>query len=147
MPTQYQGSREEIDALNAFIKLTRAAESVNLRINAHLKKHRLTVSQFGVLEALFHLGPQLSSELGDKILKSSGNMTTVIDNLENRKLVYRIRRPEDRRCIDVHLTDEGQKLIEAILPAHIAGVVKTFQVLSSAELGQLGALCKKVGIQ
>ena len=52
-------------------------------------EYDLTAPQFGVLEALYHLGPLCQKDLAAKILKSSGNMTMVIDNLEKRDLVRR----------------------------------------------------------
>jgi MarR family 2-MHQ and catechol resistance regulon transcriptional repressor len=147
MPTHFQGSEEERRALNAYIKLTRAAEAVNDCVNAHLREYKLTVSQFGVLEAIYHLGPMQTGELGHKILKSSGNMTLVIDNLEKRGLVQRQQREDDRRCIDIHLTAEGERLIEEIMPQHVAGVVKTFSLLTPDEQNQLGTLCRRMGLQ
>ena len=147
MATHYRGSPTEARALDAFIKLTRAAESVNAYVNAHLRDYGLTVSQFGVLEALYHLGPLQTGELGEKILKSSGNMTLVIDNLEKRGLVRRQRQVGDRRCIDVNLTAEGEALVKRILPKHVEGVVNVFAVLSSSEQDQLGALCRRLGLQ
>jgi MarR family 2-MHQ and catechol resistance regulon transcriptional repressor len=147
MPTPYRGSRQEQRALNAFIKLTRAAEAVNDCVNAHLRDYKLTVSQFGVLEVIYHLGPLQTGELGQKILKSSGNMTLVIDNLEKRGLVQRQQREDDRRCIDIHLTAAGEKLIEEILPQHVAGIVETFSILSPAEQDRLDRLCRRLGRQ
>ena len=81
MSTHYQGTSEERRALDLYIKLSRAAESVNQRVNRHLQEVNLTVSQFGVLEALYHLGPMTPGVLCDKILRSTGNLTLVIDNL------------------------------------------------------------------
>ena len=147
MPTHYQGSTEEISALDAFIKLTRAAEAVNVQVNAHLRDYKLTVSQFGVLEALYHLGPMQISELGEKILKSSGNMTLVIDNLEKRELVRRLQCHDDRRCTHIHLTSEGEHLLRLVLSDHVRGVVHTFSVLSPQEQDQLGSLCRKLGLR
>jgi MarR family 2-MHQ and catechol resistance regulon transcriptional repressor len=147
MPIHYQGTQEEKRALDAFVKLIRAAESIGLRINAHLYNYNLTVSQFGVLEALFHLGPMQLSELGSKILKSSGNMTTVIDNLEKRDLVTRQRRDDDRRCIDIHLTDSGRALVAEIMPGHVQGVVDAFAVLTPVEQIRLATVCRKLGLQ
>lgn len=147
MPTHFHGTEEERTALNAFIKLTRAAESASVRINADLNRNNLTVSQFGVIEALYHLGPLQPGELAAKILKSSGNMTTVIDNLEKRGLVHRQRRDDDRRKVDILLSDEGKRVVGEILPDHVAGVVATFKVLSEEEQLQLQALCKKLGCQ
>ena len=105
MGTHFQGTEQEISALDAYIKLSRAAEAVTTRINRHLKAENLTISQFGVLEAIHHLGPMHQHRLGQKILKSGGNMTLVIDNLQKRGLVEREQDPADRRCITVRLTD------------------------------------------
>lgn len=146
MATHYAGTEDERRALDCYIKLSRAAESVTQNINAHLREHDLTVSQFGALEALYHLGPMHSGELAEKILKSSGNMTLVIDNLVQRDLVYRQRREDDRRCVDIHLTEEGAKLIATILPAHVEGVVRSMSVLSASEQETVASLVRKLGL-
>lgn len=145
MGTHYSGTAVERGALDLYIKLTRAADAVNHAINGHLKEWHLTVSQFGVLEALYHLGPQNPGALGEKILKSSGNMTLVVDNLAKRGLVERQRDPNDRRCIVVHLTDDGRGLIETILPIHVARVVEVMRVLAPDEQADLAALSRKLG--
>lgn len=145
MGTRYQGTERERRALNLYIKLTRAAEATNHTVNDHLKQHNLTTSQFGVLEALHHLGPLQAGQLGEKILKSSGNMTLVIDNLAKRGLVVRQRREDDRRCIDIHLTAEGEATVLAVLPSHVAGVVAAMAALSADEQESLGALLRKLG--
>lgn len=146
MGTHYQGTDKEELALEAYIKLSRAAESVSMHINDHLKEKQLTISQFGVLEALYHLGPLQPSQLGEKILKSSGNMTLVIENLVKRQLVKRNRREDDRRRIDIYLTPKGEALIAQIFPAHLAGVVDTLAALTREEQQQLAALCRKLGL-
>ena len=146
MGSHYQGSTSEIQALNAYIKLSRAAESTENSINQHLRDYDLTASQFGVLEALFHLGQMQTGQLGEKILKSSGNMTLVIDNLEKRDLVRRQRLENDRRCVVVHLTKQGRSLVKKILPEHVQRVVIAFGALTPAEQAQLGALCRKLGL-
>jgi MarR family 2-MHQ and catechol resistance regulon transcriptional repressor len=145
MGTHFQGTDEERRALSVYIKLMRAAESTTGRINEHLREHGLTVSQFGVMEALYHLGPLCQGALARKILKSSGNLTTVIDNLVRDELVERCRDEADRRMIHVHLTDKGRTLIERIFPPHVAGVVETFAVLTPEEQETLGDLLRKVG--
>jgi MarR family 2-MHQ and catechol resistance regulon transcriptional repressor len=146
MGTHYQGTAEEKLALDSYIKLARAAESVGRRVNDHLQEVRLTTSQFGVLEALYHRGPMQVGQLGEKILKSSGNMTLVIDNLEKRGLVRRDRREDDRRCVEVYLTAEAGELIEQLLPGHVAGIVAAFAVLTAEEQATLAALCRKLGL-
>jgi len=144
--THYAGSEEEVRALNAFIKLTRATESLNAAMNSLLSDAGLTVSQFGTLEVLYHLGPLCQSQIGDKILKSGGNMTLVIDNLEKRGLVRRERDAHDRRQITVHLTEAGRHLIADYLPQHVAVITELLGALSPQEQEQLGALCKTLGL-
>ncbi len=66
MPTHYNGSEKEINALNLYIKLMRAAQSVTSRIHSYLIKWKVTVSQFGVLDALYYLGPLSQQQLAKK---------------------------------------------------------------------------------
>ena len=102
MATRYRGTDDEVAALNAFIALQRAANALNAKLAPRIRDYGLTESQFGVLEALYHLGPMHQNELGAKLLKSGGNMTLVIENLEKRGFVRRVRSETDRatsRCI------------------------------------------------
>jgi MarR family 2-MHQ and catechol resistance regulon transcriptional repressor len=67
MGTHHQGPRTEILALDAYIKLMRAADSITAR--AHLVlPDGVTLTQFAALEALYHLGPLFQSELAAKLL-------------------------------------------------------------------------------
>lgn len=145
MGTRHRGSIEEINALNAFIKLQRASESVSTRVHAVLPSG-LTITQFGVLEALHHIGPLCQGELAEKLLRSGGNLTLVVDNLEKAGYVARERDPADRRFVVVKLTDTGTKFISEIFPRVLSKVTREMSVLSSTELFDLGRLCKKVGV-
>ena len=125
----------------------RATESVTNRICRHLADRNLTVSQFAVLEALFHLGPLSQGGIAKKILKSSGNITMVIDNLEKRGLVKRKRKSADRRVLIIHLTAKGNRLISDIFPHHAATIVEEMSVLTQTEQKELGYLCRKLGLK
>ncbi|MDX2417385.1 MAG: MarR family transcriptional regulator, partial [Xanthomonadales bacterium] len=103
--------KNQRDALSVYVKLMRATNQATSKIHRHLRDDNLTVSQFAVLEALYHLGPLSQSELGKKILKSNANLTTVVDSLERKTLVIRKRAEEDRRRVTVYLTEAGRKLI------------------------------------
>ncbi len=146
MRERYQGNKEESQALRTYVKLMRAAESVTTRIHRHLSSTGLTISQFAVLEALYQLGPMSQREIGQKILRSSGNITMVIDNLEKTGLVRRERNEADRRFFIVHLTDKGYSLIHKIFPPHAAVIAKDLGVLTAAEQDALGRFCKKPGL-
>lgn len=147
MGTHFKGSKEEQKTLNAFIKLTRASESVNGRLSRHLSDANLTVSQFGTLEALLHLGPLNQRELGQKLLKSGGNITLVIDNLQKNGLVEKKTDPKDRRAVIISLTSKGRDFIEDFFPQHLAKIKEEFSVLTSDEKEQLASICKKIGVK
>ncbi len=146
MGTRHQGSIEEINALNAFIKLQRASESVSTRVHAVLPEN-LTITQFGVLEALYHIGPLCQGELAEKLLRSGGNLTLVVDNLEKAGYVLRERDPADRRFVVVKLTDKGTKFITELFPKVAGNVTREMSILSSTELLALSRLCKKIGLK
>lgn len=146
MRGRYRGNKAETRALKTYVKLMRAAESVTSRTHRHLASTGLTISQFAVLEALYQLGPLSQRDIGQKVLRSSGNITMVIDNLEKNKLVRRQRNKADRRFYIVHLTDKGYDLINSVFPPHAAVIAEDLGVLTAAEQDTLGRLCKKLGL-
>jgi MarR family 2-MHQ and catechol resistance regulon transcriptional repressor len=134
-------------ALNVYTKLMRAAESVTVRVNRVLSAPKLTISQFGVLEALYHKGPLCQKEIATKILKSTGNITLVVDNLEKQGLVRRERDNEDRRYLNIHLTEIGIALIARVFADVEAAIVTEMAALAENEQELLGNLCKKLGLK
>jgi MarR family 2-MHQ and catechol resistance regulon transcriptional repressor len=147
MGTKYKGNSDEILTLNSYIALLRSTDTITAKLNLFLSKNKLTISQFGVLECLYYLGPMCQKQISTKVLKSTANITTVIDNLEKRNFVHRIRQETDKRFISVHLTESGQEMIEKVLPAHIQEIFKLFTVLNSEDKRDLYRICKKLGLQ
>jgi MarR family 2-MHQ and catechol resistance regulon transcriptional repressor len=138
----YAGTSQERLALRTYIGLVRAASGLGARLSRCLSAAGLTESQFGVLEALLHLGPLPQRGLAGKILRTHGNVTLVIDHLERRGLVQRQRAAADRRCIQVHLTDEGEALVRSLVPAHAARLSAEMSVLREDEQQELSRLCQ-----
>ena len=145
MPAHCKGSITKIRALSAYINVVRAADSLLARAGRQLEPRRLTTSQFGVLEALLHLGPMNQRTLAEKLLCGGANITMVVDHLEKRGLVRRQRQPGDRRAILVHLTPAGRKLIHGVFESHSDMIARTMSALAPKEQEQLRALCRKLG--
>jgi MarR family 2-MHQ and catechol resistance regulon transcriptional repressor len=145
MPTHFHGDLETVRALSAFINLIRASDSTMTKTTAHLETLGVTPGQFAVLEALLHLGPMCQHTLGEKLLRSGGNMTLVLDNLERHGWVRRERQAEDRRMIQIHLTPKGRRLITRVFPEHAKMLVKVMSKLSAAEQEQLRKIARKLG--
>jgi MarR family 2-MHQ and catechol resistance regulon transcriptional repressor len=145
MPTHFEGRAETIRALNAYINLVRATDSLLARMAAQLASRGLTTAQFGVLEALLHLGPMCPRTLGQKLLRSGGNITLIVDNLEKHGWVRRERQEDDRRMIMIHLTPRGRRLVARIFPGHAEAVAREMSRLTPEEQEGLRVLCRKLG--
>lgn len=145
MPTHYRGTPQEVTALNAFIALSRATDSLHAFLSRHIEAADLTIGQFAVLEALLHLGPMSQRDIGTKLLRSGSNTTMVLDNLERRDLVRRRRRTDDRRAIEVSLSPAGRRTIADLFPQHARHITRLFSVLSQRDQQRLASLCKTLG--
>ena len=147
MPTKHKGTREEIRALDVYIKLQRASETVLTRTTAHLADYDLTVSQFAVLEVLYHLGVLSQRDLANKLLQSTGNISTVLKKLEKRGLISRERDPDDNRYMQVRITDAGMEKLKSCFGPHVRGIVEEMSILTADEQDELARLCRKLGLR
>ena len=133
-----------MQALEAYHQLTRAADSVSNALSRALKPHGITLSQLSVMETLRESGPLHQRLIGQKLLRSSGNITTVVENLERRGLVRRKRGVRDRRFVTVHLTASGKALLESILPGWQDEVRQAMGVLSGEDQATLARICESL---
>jgi MarR family 2-MHQ and catechol resistance regulon transcriptional repressor len=130
--------------LKALIALSRCTQNVHKREYKTIKVGGLTVSQFAVLEILYHKGDLKVCEIIDKILSTGGNMTVVIDNLVKVNLVKRCTDPKDRRVNLISITEEGKSLMSSIFPKHLENINEIFSNLTSEEKKNLISLLKKL---
>ena len=145
MPTRYRGSLAETRALDCYIKLVRATETIGARVREQIAAFGLSETQFAVLEALHYLGPLRATELARKLLRSGANITTVIDNLIKSGMVERRDCPNDRRGIYIHLTENGEAAIRRTFPAVAGRITGLLAALDPAEQEELGRLARKLG--
>jgi MarR family transcriptional regulator, 2-MHQ and catechol-resistance regulon repressor len=145
MGKKFQGSAAEKRALNAYVKLARAANAAMAYARVGLEEVGLSLGQFAVLEALYHVGPLYLGDLARRILTSSGNLTLVVDNLEKRGLVRRRQPLKDKRFILAAINPAGKRLIGRIFPGHARRITSVMGRLSQSEQEKLGALCRKLG--
>lgn len=138
-------SDDEERALRLWIALARAYATFSREVSSRVAEYGLTTPQFGILEALHHLGPLPLGELAEKLLVTGGNVTYVMDRLEEQGLVVRERAEGDRRVVLAHLTDEGRALIRRVFPGHAAFVEEAVCHLSVDEQETLRTLLKKLG--
>jgi len=145
MPKKFKGTPAQERALSAYVKLERAASTAFAYARIGLEEEGLTLSQFAVLEGLYHVGPQCLGDLARRILTSSGNLTLVIDNLQKRGLVKREQQGNDKRFVLASITPAGEKLIARIFPEHARRITEVMSRLKADEQEELGVLCRKLG--
>ena len=134
-------------ALATYVRLMRAANAARAHASRNLGDSGLTLTQFAVLEALYHLGAMSLSEIAAKVLTTGRNLTMVAGNLERDELVERQRSPSDARVQVLHLSPKGKALMRRIFPLHAAAIAEFMSLLAGAEQEALGELCRKLGQQ
>lgn len=139
----YYGELSDLN-LKSLIALSRTAQNVRKREQRTIKEGGLTVSQFAVLEILYHKGDLRVCEIIEKALSTGGNMTVVIDNLAKEDLVRRCIDPKDRRVNLISITEKGRKIVSDIFPKHLENINEIFSVLTAEEKKNLISLLKKL---
>lgn len=132
-------------SLKLWVVLSRAFDAVQAHAQADIARHGLTVTEFGVMEALYHKGPLLLGEVQRKILVTSGGVTYLVDRLAAKGLVERRRCPTDRRAAYAALTPEGEALIREIFPQHAAAIDRAMAGLDEAQKEQAIDLLRTLG--
>lgn len=144
-PAEREWTEDQGTALRLWVVLARCYATYAKAIAAKVQEYGLTTPQFGTLEALYHLGPLSLGELADKLLVTGGNVTYVMDRLEDQGLVYRFRRPDDRRVIQARLTPEGRDLVAEVFPGHASFVEELSRHLTTEEQETVADLLKRLG--
>ena len=106
-----------------------------------------SLSDFAVLEVLLHKGSLPVNTIGEKVLLTSGSITTAVQRLEKKGLVRRERSEGDARVVLVHLTEAGSELIETAFAEHAANLDELFEEFSDDERAQFAGLMRKLGLR
>ncbi len=137
---------ETQSALKLWVVLSRAHASISSHAVAHAAEHGLSLTEFAILEALYHRGRMVLGEIQRRILVSSGGITFLVDRLAEKGLVVRQECQEDRRAKFVALTREGTKLIRDLFPCHARIIAKAMRGLTEAELEEATQLLRTLGL-
>ena len=101
------------------------------------KKYNVSAPQLATLRVLLLDGSMPASQIAKQIMVNSSTLTGVIDRLEQKGLVSRVRDDPDRRIIRVELTEAGRTLAETAPPPVQVKIIKGMRKLQSEERGQV----------
>lgn len=139
----YAASEERV--LRAHVELSRAFMKLRAKESAWMAERGVTLPQFAILEALYHLGRLSVGEVTRLILSTPGNITVVIRNLESKGWIRVLASEKDRRIRMAEITPEGSALMASLFPDHIANLAAWYGAgLDEAELQTLSHLLRKV---
>ncbi len=110
----------------AVINVSFTANQLQLELSRHFRTFDLTLPQFNILRILRgqHPAPASVSLLMDRMLDKTSNASRIVDRLETKQLIRRCQCPQDRRQVDVTITEAGLELLRRIDDAqtlHLVG--------------------------
>jgi len=131
-------------ALATYASLARAVHSLDDLLDRQCETLGLTSSQYRVLEHLLLYGPMATGELAERIMFGGSTISVVTRNLEaDGFLVRRADKADGRKAI-LHLTPEGKKMVEKILPKRGKVLRAKMCVLGKREQENLDRMCRKL---
>jgi DNA-binding MarR family transcriptional regulator len=130
----------------AYLSLWRTYDRLKAIEDELFSKWNLTAQQYNVLRLLELASPDSipTLSISNRLISRAPDITRMLDKLEKRELVERIRSSEDRRSVFVKITASGKRLLrEVAAPLHETHM-KQIGHLSAKELQQLSELLQKV---
>jgi MarR family transcriptional regulator, 2-MHQ and catechol-resistance regulon repressor len=132
--------------LRLWVVLARAFDAVNRHSRSSIARFGIGVTEFGVLEVLYHKGELPVRQVQQRILVESSSTTYVVDKLCDRGLVRRRHSPADRRVTLLSLTPAGRRIIERIFPPHAETIRRAVGALSLREQTKAIELLRGLGL-
>lgn len=94
-----------------------------------LSNYTITPPQFVALQWLFEDGDMTIGELSNKMFLACSTTTDLVDRMEKNDLVVRVKDPNDRRVVRIHLLEEGERIIDEVIKKrqlYLQAVLKDF---------------------
>lgn len=132
--------------IKAWRSISDTYRTVYSHINSDLRRYGLTPPQYAVLRIIGGAKNEgmAMNEIGKKMIVTFANITTIVDNLEKRNYVKRVRNLTDRRVVQVRITTSGSNLFKNIFHAHRREIAKLMKILNPHELDNLILYSSKI---
>src|SRR5690554_1441702 len=138
-------------AEDVLIALRRVIRATDLHSKQLIKTATVTAPQLLLMQAIHREGNAIISELAKEVSLSQATVTTILDRLEKRELIFRKRSEKDKRKVHVHLTEHGHKILASAPTALQDQFVKKFDALHDWEqsliLSALQRIAQMMGAQ
>jgi len=126
----------------AWMRLARVYHLIDRATVELVKRFDLTTAQFDVIAQVGAKEGRTQQELADALLVTKGNITQLLDRLEERRLIERRTEP-GRRGKMLYLTDSGWNLNWQVVPAQEAMIAGLFERLSGDDQSELNRILRQ----
>lgn len=124
--------------------ISNMGRSISHQLTLLFQPYDVTSEQWSIMFCLIGEEGMTHKELASRTEKDRANVTRLVDQLERKGLVKRVNNPEDRRSIFLHLTEEGKKIVQALIPIEQAFIRNLLKGVSEEELEQFTATIHKL---
>lgn len=133
-------------AHEACVGLLKTADVQERRFAKILKPHGLTPTQYNVLRILRGAGVDgiCTLAVGARMLRQTPGISRMMDRLEGKNWIRRVRSADDRREVRCYLTRDGKRLVDSLDAVVDKVDAQAFGTLSTAEQRRLIELLDKV---
>ncbi|MCF1426854.1 MAG: MarR family transcriptional regulator [Shewanella sp.] len=126
------------------ISLRRIIRAIDIHSKQLSKFAGLTGPQLMVMHQISQLDGPLAKQVADEINLSPATVTNIIDRLESRGLVIRIRSQSDKRKVHLYLSEQGKKVHKDAPRALQEHFIKRYQALNEWEQSQLLSAVERI---
>ncbi len=130
--------------LEVLVTLRRIIHATDLQSRQMVKACGLTIPQVMVLSAIDRLGDVTVKRISDDVSLSQATVTTILDRLEDRNQVERVRSQTDKRIVNARLTSSGKALLKSSPPLFHEKFIERFENLRDEEKAGILSALKKV---
>lgn len=126
----------------ALLNVLATASWISGELTAAMAPHGVTQAQYNVLRILRGRHPEryACSEIGERLLDRTPDVTRLLVRLEARGLVKRERAEHDRRVVEVHITPEGLDVLSRLDAPVSEAIERLGRHLTDDQLSQLSGL-------
>lgn len=107
-------------------------------------ENEMSRNEFFILKTLYEQGSKKSSDLSKMLNVSASHITAVTDSLIEKNWIKRIRSIQDRRIVDLHLTDEGKVKLELFEKKKTNFLLEKFNDFTDKEIEDFISLFHKL---
>ena len=138
---------KEIDSIRheALLNIVRTASLIEKISGAFFGKFHITEAQYNILIVLKLEGRELTQiEIGERLVTSRANITSLIDRLEDKCFVKRKDVENDRRIYMIHLTEQGRRIVDKVEKAYVGKVEEIMSHLNESECKTISKSLEKL---